>query len=144
MKSLTWIPVILIFTLAGCKPPPPPPPPHIRVQPICAGGEMMMQTTLWFSLSRPQGAAVSATDWQRFLDKEVTPRFKHGFFVYEAQGQWTDSDGRLIKGNSRALLLIHDVEEDSHRQIEALRDIYKTRFSRASVMRVDAPACVGF
>ncbi|WP_312241702.1 DUF3574 domain-containing protein [Pantoea sp.] len=143
MKNLTCVPLMLALLLSGCKTPSSPPP-TTRVQPVCAGGEMMMQTTLWFGISRSQGAAVSAVDWQNFVDKEVTPRFNAGFSVYEAQGQWMGREGRLTKENSKALVVIHGIEDDSNNHIEALRSLYKERFAQESVMRVDTPACVGF
>ena len=55
-------------------------------QPICAAGEMMVQTTLWFGLNRPHGAPISAAEWQNFVDKEVTPRFSDGLSVIEGDG----------------------------------------------------------
>ena len=101
---------------------------------------MMMQTTLWFT----QGTAISSVDWQDFIDNEVTPRFKQGIAIYDAQRVWPDNSGRRVKANSKALVLIHGVEIADNTHIEELRDIYKKRFAQASVMRVDAPACVGY
>jgi len=133
----------LTALLAGCQAPRPPAPPTKPI-PVCAGGEMMMQTTLWFGLSKPQGGNVSSADWQQFLDKEVTPRFKAGLSVYDASGQWLEKSGRLAREPSKALLLIHGAEIGVNDNIEALRTIYKQRFGQESVMRVDTPACVGF
>lgn len=135
--------VALAVMLAGCQAPRPPAPPT-RPVPVCAGGEMMMQTTLWFGLSKPQGGTVSASDWQQFLDQEVTPRFKAGLSVYDANGQWLEKSGRLAREPSKALLLIHGTERSVNDDIEALRTLYRQRFGQESVMRVDAPVCVGF
>ncbi len=103
-----------------------------------------MQTTLWFGLNRPQGGEISASDWQHFVDADVTPRFKQGLSVYEAKGQWLEKAGGLTRENSKALMLIYEPDEESFARIEALRDIYKKRFAQASVMRVDTPACISF
>ncbi|MEZ3501025.1 DUF3574 domain-containing protein [Pantoea sp. KPR_PJ] len=135
--------VALAAMLAGCQAPRPPAPPTKPV-PVCAGGEMMMQTTLWFGLSKPQGGRVSASEWQQFLDKDVTPRFKARLSVYDANGQWLEKSGRLAREPSKALLLIHGPDTGVNDDIEALRALYKQRFGQESVMRVDAPACVGF
>ena len=41
-------------------------------------------------------------------------------------------------------MLIHGAENGVNDDIEALRTLYKQRFGQESVMRVDAPVCVGF
>lgn len=141
MSRIIAFPVALTLLLTGCHAPPGPP---TKPQPICAGGDMMMQTTLWFGLNKPQGGTVSSLDWMNFVDNEVTPRFKQGLSVYEAKGQWLGENGRLTRENSKALMLIHGIDPESNTQIEALRTLYKQRFGQESVMRVDAAVCVGF
>ncbi|MDX5629785.1 MULTISPECIES: DUF3574 domain-containing protein [unclassified Brenneria] len=108
----------------------------------CHLGDESVQTTLYFGLSRPAGPPVSAAEWQAFVDSVVTPRFKAGLTVFDAQGQWLGDNGAVVRENSKALLLIHGAEQES--DIEALRAEYKARFAQESVMRVDAPACVAF
>lgn len=133
---------LLLLALSGCSTParqaatPP--------AAACALGDVMTQTTLYFGLNRPQGAAISQAEWQGFVDGEVTPRFKDGLTVFAAQGQWLGNDGKVARENSRALMLIHSPDKASEQSIEALRAIYKQRFAQESVMRVDAPACVAF
>ena len=152
MSRVLYFPVLLTLLLAGCHSPPPPPPPPSALQlapstrpvPICAGGEVMMQTTLWFGLSKPKGGSVSSQDWMRFIDKEVTPRFKSGLSVYDAQGQWLSENGQLAREKSKALVLIYNFDSDSNSRVEALREQYKKEFGQESVMRVDSPSCVSF
>jgi hypothetical protein len=104
----------------------------------------MMQTTLYFGLNRPAGPAITAAEWQTFVDSQVTPRFKDGLTVFDAKGQWLGHDGKLARENSKALLLIHAPDKESEANIEALRSGYKQQFAQDSVMRVDAPVCVAF
>ncbi|MDJ0037576.1 DUF3574 domain-containing protein [Pantoea allii] len=149
MSRVLCFPVLLTLLLAGCHSPPPPPSalqlaPSTRPVPICAGGEVMMQTTLWFGLSKPKGGSVSSQDWMRFIDKEVTPRFKSGLSVYDAQGQWLSENGQLAREKSKALVLIYNFDSDSNSRVEALREQYKKEFGQESVMRVDSPSCVSF
>lgn len=110
----------------------------------CAAGEAMQQTTLYFGLNRPHGQAITEVEWQTFVDKDVTPRFKDGLTVFNAKGQWLGNDGKLAREDSKALMLIHVTDRDSEQGIEALRAIYKQRFAQDSVMRVDTPVCVAF
>lgn len=141
MSRVIALPVMLALLLSGCQTRHPAP---TKPQPICAGGDMMMQTTLWFGLSKPDGGTVSSIDWMNFVDNEVTPRFKAGLSVYDAKGQWLGENGKLARENSKALLLIHGIDPAINHDIEALRSLYKKRFHQESVMRVDAPVCVGF
>lgn len=130
--------------LGGCVAPakkvaPPPAP-----APVCAQGEAMTQTTLYFGLTRPGGAPITAAEWQAFVDNDVTPRFKEGLSVFDAKGQWLNRDGKVTREDSKALMLIHSVGKESNERIDALRTIYKQRFAQESVMWVDAPVCVAF
>ena len=132
---------LLLLALSGCSTPAR----QAATEPAtCKVGEVMTQTTLYFGLNRPQGAAISDAEWQGFVDGEVTPRFKDGLTVFAARGQWLGNDGKLARENSKALMLIHRPDKASEQNIEALRAIYKQRFAQESVMRVDAPACVAF
>lgn len=132
---------LLLLALSGCSTPAR----QAATEPAtCKVGEVMAQTTLYFGLNRPQGAAISDAEWQGFVDGEVTPRFKDGLTVFAARGQWLGNDGKLARENSKALMLIHRPDKASEQNIEALRAIYKQRFAQESVMRVDAPACVAF
>ncbi len=133
---------LLVLALSGCTSPSRPV--SQVAAPVCAAGDAMTQTTLYFGLNRPQGAAISEAEWQAFVDADVTPRFKDGLTVFAAKGQWLGSDGKLARENSKALLLIHAKDKASEQGIEALRAIYKQRFAQESVMRVDALACVAF
>jgi hypothetical protein len=110
----------------------------------CVVENQMMQTTLYFGLNRPAGEAITAAEWQRFVDGEVTPRFRDGLTVFDARGQWLGNDGKVAHEASKALMLIHGKDAHSNSEIEALRGIYKTRFAQESVMRVDQKVCVQF
>ncbi|CNH90204.1 30S ribosomal protein S3 [Yersinia thracica] len=110
--------------------------------PACIKGEPMTQTTLFFGLNRPHGPAISTTEWQSFVDNDVTSRFKDGLTVIDTKGQWLGNDGNVAKENSKALVLIH--KDDKENAIEALRSRYKQQFAQESVMRVDTIVCADF
>lgn len=110
----------------------------------CAADNQMMQTTLYFGLNRPAGEAITAPEWQSFVDGNVTPRFRDGLTVFDARGQWLGNDGKVAREGSKALMLIHGKDARSDSDIEALRKIYKSRFAQESVMRVDQKVCVQF
>ncbi len=111
---------------------------------VCPAENAMVQTTLYFGLSRPAGKDITAQEWQQFVDRDVTPRFREGLTVFDARGQWLGNDGNVAREQSKALMLIHGKNGDSEEGIEALRHLYKSRFAQESVMRVDQPVCVHF
>ena len=138
MKTTSLMIVLCAFTLAGCSSP-------AHLAPTqCKTGDVMTQTTLYFGMSRPHGADISSTEWQSFVDKQVTPRFKAGLTVFAANGQWLGEDGKVAREQSKALLLIHPDTLQNEKDIEALRMGYKQQFQQESVMRVDEPVCVAF
>lgn len=110
----------------------------------CKAENQMQQTTLYFGMSRPAGKDITTQEWQQFVDRDVTPRFKDGLTVFDARGQWLGNDGTVAREQSKALMLIHGKDAQSETNIEALRGIYKSRFAQESVMRVDQPVCVQF
>ncbi|MCC3702774.1 DUF3574 domain-containing protein [Rouxiella badensis] len=156
MKTPALLAALVALTLTGCAathpaPQAPFPPKAVEAptpQPappiVCKTGNLMTQTTLYFGLSRHNAAPVSAAQWQSFVDKDVTPRFKDGLSVFDAKGQWLRSEGVVIKENSKALMLIHAADPQEQKKISEIRDIYKQRFKQDSVMQVDNPACVDF
>ncbi|MGE4801499.1 DUF3574 domain-containing protein [Yersinia hibernica] len=110
--------------------------------PHCVKGELMTQTTLYFGSNRPHGSVISSTEWQSFVNNDVTSRFKDGLTVIDAKGQWLGNDGNIAKENSKILILIHKNEKET--AIETLRSRYKQQFAQESIMRVDVPICVDF
>ncbi|PKH23900.1 hypothetical protein CIG19_09050 [Enterobacterales bacterium CwR94] len=130
---------LLVFTslLSGCQAP--------ANSPLqCVAGERQQQTTLYFGLNRPEGAAITQSEWQQFVDQEVTPRFRDGLTVVNADGQWLGNNGDVVREKSKTLMLIY-AQDNAHQQaIEAIRHAYKVRFAQESVMRVDLPICVDF
>lgn len=141
MKTFSFIAVALAFILSGCVAPAQQATPNT---PLCKTGDAMLQTTLYFGLSRPEGKDITQTEWQSFIDNDVTPRFKAGLTVMDARGQWLGEDGKMAREGSKSLILIHAADQQDEQNIEALRTSYKQRFHQESVMRVDAPVCVAF
>ncbi|WP_354693058.1 DUF3574 domain-containing protein, partial [Escherichia coli] len=42
----------------------------------CKADNQMQQTKLYFGLNRPAGAQITGSEWQQFVDQDVTPRFR--------------------------------------------------------------------
>ncbi|BCW88881.1 hypothetical protein sos41_20260 [Alphaproteobacteria bacterium SO-S41] len=133
--------------LSACATPAPPVAPvPVAVAPACpAGGSTMSKVELYFGLAIPGGGAVSKTEWQAFLDTEVTPRFPDGLSVEDVSGQWRDAaTGKTVREPSRRIMILYTPSAEAETKIEAIRTAYKTRFRQDSVMRLDETDCVAF
>jgi hypothetical protein len=112
--------------------------------PACGGlGTAYLRTTLYFGLAHPTGT-VTERQWQDFLRKEVTPRFPEGLTVWEANGQWRQSDGKIARERAKVLLLLHDDSAAVRGALAELVTGYKRAFAQESVLWETAPVCAAF
>src|ERR1043166_3493683 len=132
----TLIPILLLILIAGAARPP-----VTAAQGQSSGaasacgplGMAHMRTTLYLGLSR-RGGSISEGQWQAFLGKEVTPRFPDGLTVWEADGQWRRSDGRIARERSKVLLLVHDDTPEVRSALAAIVGNYKRLYEQESVL----------
>lgn len=103
----------------------------------------MARLELLFGAARQNGQPISDTEWQSFLDAEVTPRFPDGFTVLSGYGQYRDAAGKIVQEGARMLIVWH-APGDRNADVEAIREAYKARFVQESVLRSDGANCVSF
>jgi hypothetical protein len=130
MKIKSLILVALCLLVTACAP-------RAEVKPT------LVEDTLYFGLSTPQGP-VTPSQWNAFLSQEVTPRFPDGLTVWDAKGQWKDSNGNIGKEPTKVLMLIHPDSDAEDKAVQAIIDIYKKEFHQESVMRVKNQPEVSF
>jgi hypothetical protein len=104
----------------------------------------MARLELVFGTSRNDAPLVSDEDWARFLEVQITPRFPEGLTVLRAPGQWLDRDGRIVREDSRILVVWYAPTKRTNYQIEEIRSAYREQFDQESVMRVESISCVSF
>jgi len=109
----------------------------------CAPGSVHLRTTLYFGLTRPTGR-VSERQWQNFLAEEVTPRFPDGLTVWQADGQWRQTDGRISRERAKVLLLVHEETPAVRSALAAIVVNYKRSFQQESVLWETSPVCAAF
>lgn len=97
----------------------------------------MVQSTLYFGLSRPDGGQVEEAQWQDFLTRDVTPKFSDGFTVIDGRGQWRDAKAVIISEPTKILVIVHPVTEENARAISAIKAAYVKRFQQESVFQTD-------
>jgi hypothetical protein len=113
-----------------------------------SGAEAFQRTELYFGSARSDGPAVTPEEFQRFVDKEITPRFPDGLTLLTGLGQFRVSNGTIEKERSMLLILFYPVKtiRDSSNKIEQIRQAYEDQFHQESVLRADEPQaeCVSF
>ena len=98
---------------------------------------------MYFGLTRPTGM-VSETEWQAFLNEHVRPRFPDGLTVLEADGQYRQSDGTIVRERSKVLVIFHDQKPATREALETLVVRYKRTFAQESVLWESARVCAAF
>jgi hypothetical protein len=108
------------------------------------GSAPWARTELYFGMGMKDGSFTSNEEYQRFLDEQVTPRFKDGFTVLDGRGQYLGPNARLWHEPTKVLVLMYSPDPSKSTAIEEIRNAYKTAFQQESVMRVDRATCVAF
>jgi hypothetical protein len=112
--------------------------------PCRLGANRWVRTELYFGLSKPDGSLIAEEDFRRFLDSDVTPRFRNGFTVLDGRGQFLSETGTLVRESSKLLVLLYPSDERTSAAVEEIRKAYRTRFQQESVLSVDGAECVSF
>jgi hypothetical protein len=88
---------------------------------------------------------VTQTQWDRFLEREISPRFPEGLTVVDAVGRWRDPvRNRVVRERSKIVtLMLRDDSKDMQR-LDEIVETYKRRFQQQSVGVIIRPACVSF
>jgi hypothetical protein len=94
------------------------------------------QTELFFGLSKPDGTSVSEYEWTKFVDDYISPKFIDGFTVVDAHGQWMDEDNKVLKENTKLVIIIYKRSQEMDTSIASVIDNYKKLFQQGSVLKV--------
>lgn len=99
---------------------------------------------LYFGLSKLGGDTISELEWQLFLNRVVTPRFREGLTVIDAYGQYLNSSGKLTREKTKLVILIYENSRTKNQMIEEVIASYKRKFQQESVLRVTSTVKVSF
>jgi hypothetical protein len=99
---------------------------------------------LFFGTNIPSGGKVSDDDWKTFVREVVTPKFKEGLTIFEANGQWLDPRGDLVREHVMVVEIAHAPSGAIDADMRAIADEYKKRFKQDAVLRVTVPANLTF
>jgi hypothetical protein len=110
----------------------------------CQVGEQMVETQLFLGMATPTGS-VSEDQIARFVEAEVTPRWKEGFTILSGQGLWYSEQRQVTEREpSRVLVRFHDGSAAASLDIEAIRAAYIKAFNQDAVLRTDRMTCADF
>ena len=113
--------------------------------PSCPSGQEAHRTAqLFFGRNAGERAGVSAADFRRFLDRDVTPRFPDGLTVVDGGSQWRGEQNHLIRESSKVLMVVLPKGRDGSGRVEQVRSAYKAQFHQDSVLTITQTACVSF
>ncbi len=87
---------------------------------------------------------VSDEAWEGFLEDTITVEFPDGLTTLDAYGQYTNSDGALIKEDTKVLIILVPPDADSAPGIDRIIEEYKQRFSQQGVLREVKATCASF
>jgi hypothetical protein len=120
--------------LAGCQ--------TAQPGPACPAGQDYVRTAqLYFARRTGEEPRVSDAEFGRFVDEELTPRFRDGLTVMAAGNRWRDDPDKLVSGSARVVVIVLPKGHDESAKIEAVRVAYRTRFHRDSTVRIGPPSC---
>ena len=79
-------------------------------RPTAASAEVWARTELYFGTNKPDNTEVTDTQFQDFIDHEVTKRFPDGLTLLTGNGQFRNSAGVLIRERSHVLILFYPLQ----------------------------------
>jgi hypothetical protein len=126
---------LAVASISGCRT-------YIDMHP--GGGKLMERGELFFGMSIPGGGQVSESDWQKFVDEQITPAFPDGFTIIDGHGQWRDASGQIDHEPSKILVVFDDPGLPTRARLEQIRSAYKQRFHQESVIFETSQAWVSF
>ena len=128
--------LLLAMSLAGCA---------TAAQDACPLGQERLRTAqLFFGRSIDGKPEVSETQFRKFIDDELTPRFPDGLTVIDGGAQWRGDENKLIREASKVVLLVLPRSRDAGQRVDAVRAAYKRWFERDSVLLITQASCVSF
>jgi hypothetical protein len=112
----------------------------------CHAGQKSQQVAeLLFGRKIGERVGVSETQWARFVDREISPRFPDGLTVLDAKGEWRDTArNTIVHEPSKVVEIVLPGKPGDVDALNQIAQAYKTRFRQQSVGIVVRAACVSF
>jgi hypothetical protein len=99
---------------------------------------------LFFGRAIPDRDDLSEAQWADFLRNIVMPSLPGGFTVWDANGQWQSSDGRIGREATKVVLADMPDRPDRLNAIADIRSAYASQFHQQVVGMTVTPVCATF
>lgn len=111
---------------------------------VCHGAQRPREIAeLLFGRDIGEHLGVSESAWDRFVAREMTPRFPNGLTIIDAIGQWRDrSSGRIVHEPSKKVEIVLPGDSDDEARLDAVVTAYKRAFQQQAVRVIVRSACV--
>ncbi|MBD2537185.1 DUF3574 domain-containing protein, partial [Nostoc flagelliforme FACHB-838] len=96
----------------------------------------LIQEDLFFGRNIAGGQEVSQREFQAFVDGVITPRFPSGLTIFDANGQFLDSTGKLIEEPAKVVTLFREDTPTNEVFISEIVRAYRKQFNQESVLQV--------
>lgn len=96
----------------------------------------LIQEDLFFGRNIAGVGEISEKEFQAFVDGIITPRFPAGLTIFNANGQFLDSTGRLIEEPAKVVTVFREESSANEVSISEIVKTYRTRFNQESVLQV--------
>jgi uncharacterized protein DUF3574 len=115
-----------------------------RTAAVQTPAQTMVADRLFFGRDIPAGGTVSDVDWAQFLATVITPRFPEGLTIWQANGQWLDPRGNIVREPVFIVEIFHEKSDKVEASIVAIAVEYKKRFGQDAVLRATSGSQIVF
>jgi hypothetical protein len=116
-------------------------------EPACplSNEKPMLVTQLFFGQSVKGRGRITRDEWTAFLRRDVTPRFPHGFTVYEAEGQWLNPASQsVVREKSKVMIIAAEDTAEVRTKLAEVSDLYRKAFHQLAVGVITRQECAAF
>jgi hypothetical protein len=117
---------------------------HAQQLTCAAPAKPMLRAELMFGRNIGGHLGITDTRWRDYVARELTPRFPDGLTVLDAQGQWRNKRGAIVRERSKLVIVVTANDAAARERIAAAAEAYKQRFRQQSVGVVTRPVCAEF
>jgi Protein of unknown function (DUF3574) len=95
-----------------------------------------IETDLFFRRNLSGGKQVTQKQFQAFVDKVIIPRFPTTLSIFDTNGQFQDSQRKIIQEPSKVVKLLIEDTRENEIAIDEIISAYKEQFHQESVLLV--------
>ena len=136
IKILLPIISFAALALAGCATP------SEEIVASCPNASQKPTAAMVFGRASTGAPSVSEAEFNRFITREVSPRFPDGLTVVNARGHWTPPAGSTIRDPSKLVMVVLRGTPDDGAKLDAIRVAYEARYHQQSLLLPTSVGCV--